>query len=127
MTRARSQQICCQDTPYYHCISRVVRKAFLCGFDNDTQRNYEHRRPWVIDRLAELDAVFCIDICAYAIMSNHYHLVLYINKQEVDALSDREVIDRWRKIYTGPDIIQRYLHGEKLSKAQHALIDEIKT
>ncbi len=125
MTRARSQQICCQDTPYYHCISRVVRKAFLCGIDHDTRRNYEHRRPWVIDRLAELDAVFCIDICAYAIMSNHYHLVLYINKQKVDALSDREVIDRWRKIYNGPDIIRRYLHGEKLSKTQHALIGEI--
>ncbi|MEH6445355.1 MAG: transposase [Oceanospirillaceae bacterium] len=125
MTRARSQQICCQDTPYYHCISRVVRKAFLCGFDNEAQRNYEHRRPWVIDRLAELDAVFCIDICAYAIMSNHYHLVLYINKQQVDELTDLEVIERWRKIYTGPDIIKRYLAGEKLSKAHHVLIAEI--
>ncbi|MEH6446905.1 MAG: transposase, partial [Oceanospirillaceae bacterium] len=122
MTRARSQQICYQDTPYYHCISRVVRKAFLCGFDHDAQRNYEHRRAWVIDRLAELDAVFCIDICAYAIMSNHYHVVLYINKQEVDALSDLEVIERWRKIYTGPDIIKRYLNGEKLSKEQDLLI-----
>ncbi len=125
MTRARSQQICCQDTPYYHCISRVVRKAFLCGFDNDTQRDYEHRRPWVIDRLAELDTVFCIDICAYAIMSNHYHLVLYINKQQVDELTDLEVIERWRKIYTGPDIIKRYLAGEKLSKAHHVLIAEV--
>ncbi|MEH6446383.1 MAG: transposase [Oceanospirillaceae bacterium] len=125
MTRARSQQIRCQDTPYYHCISRVVRKAFLCGFDNDTQRDYAHRRPWIIERLAELDAVFCIDICAYAIMSNHYHLVLYINKQQVDELTDLDIIERWRKIYTGPDIIKRYLAGEKLSKEHHVLIAEI--
>ena len=76
MTRARAQQICCQDTPYYHCISRVVRKAFLGGFHRSTQQDYEHRRKWVLDRLAEIDDVFCIDVCAYAIMSNHYHIVL---------------------------------------------------
>ena len=88
MTRAREQQICCEDTPYYHCISRVVRKAFLCGYDRTSQQNYEHRRQWVIDRLAVLSDVFCIEICAYAIMSNHYHLVLYINKEQVDGLTD---------------------------------------
>ncbi len=122
MTRAREQQICCADTPYYHCISRVVRKAFLCGFDKTTQQDYGHRRQWVIDRLAEIDAVFCIDVCSYAIMSNHYHLVLYINQHEIDALTDLEVIERWRKLYTGPDIIQRYLRGDKLSQAHYVLI-----
>ena len=124
MTRARAQQICCQDTPYYHCISRVVRKAFLCGFDRSTQQNYEHRRKWVLDRLAEIDEVFCIDVCAYAIMSNHYHLILYINKPEVDALTDLEVIKRWRKIYSGSDIIQRFLDGETLTKEHLVLIAE---
>ena len=54
MTRARSQQICCQDTPYYHCISRVVRKAFLCGFDKTTQQDFEHRRQRMLDKLAEI-------------------------------------------------------------------------
>ncbi|MEH6442644.1 MAG: transposase [Oceanospirillaceae bacterium] len=125
MTRAREQQINCADTPYYHCVSRVVRRAFLCGFDQATQQDYEHRRQWVIDRLAEIDAAFCIDICAYAIMSNHYHLVLYINKNDLDALTDLEVIERWRKLYNGPDVIQRYLKGEKLSKEQHGLIAQV--
>ncbi len=55
-------------------------------------------------------------------MSNHYHLVLFINKNEVDALSDREVIERWRKIYTGPDIIQRFIDGETLTKEHDELI-----
>ena len=125
MTRARAQQICCQDTPYYHCISRVVRKAFLCGFDKSTQQDYEHRRQWMLDRLAEVDSVFCIDVCSYAILSNHYHLVLYINKKQVDSLTDLEVIERWRKIYIGPDIIQRFVDGEDLSKEHYGLIAEI--
>ncbi len=125
MTRAREQQICCEDTPYYHCVSRVVRRAFLCGFDRATQQDFEHRRQWVIDRLAQLDAVFCIDICAYAVMSNHYHLVLFINKDEVDELTDLEVIERWRGIYTGPEIVQRFLKGEVLSPSHHLLINEI--
>jgi REP element-mobilizing transposase RayT len=79
----------------------------------------------MIDRLAEIDTVFCIDICAYAIMSNHYHLVLYINKIEIDELTDLQVIERWSKLYHGPDVIQRYLKGEKLSKENHDLIAEI--
>jgi REP element-mobilizing transposase RayT len=125
MTRAREQLICYSDTPYYHCISRVVRKAFLCGFDRSTQQNYAHRRQWMIDRLAEIDQVFCIDICAYAIMSNHYHLVLYINKKQVDLLTNHQVIERWCQLYKGPEIIQRYIRGDKLTCAHLQLIDEI--
>lgn len=44
MARAREQQICCEDTPYYYCISRVVRQAILCGFNRSTKQNYEQRR-----------------------------------------------------------------------------------
>ena len=84
-----------------------------------------NRRQWMLDRLAEIDTVFCIDVCAYAIMSNHYHIVLYINKSQVDSLTDLEVIERWRTIYVGPDIIQRFVNGEKMSSAQYVLIAEI--
>jgi len=35
------------------------------------------------------------------------------------------VIERWRKIYKGPDVIQRFIAGEKLSKEHHELIAEI--
>ena len=125
MTRAREQLISCDDTPYYHCISRVVRRAFLCGFDKLTQQDFDHRRQWVMDWLTEIDDVFCIDVCAYAIMSNHYHLVLYIDTKTVGTLSDIEVIERWSKIYKGPEIIERFLKGEKLSTSHHLLIDEI--
>jgi REP element-mobilizing transposase RayT len=94
MTRARSQLISPETTPYYHCISRCVRRAFLCGEDSLTGKNYEHRKVWVIERLRELAEVFAIDICAYAVMSNHYHLVLRINQHKAMEWDISQVIEQ---------------------------------
>ena len=41
-----------EDTPFYHYVSRCVRRAFLCGVD---WRSYEHRREWVEPK-KQLDA-----------------------------------------------------------------------
>ncbi len=71
MPRPRRTQISLEDTPYYHCCSRVVRRAFLCGDDAYSGKNYDHRRGWVESLLFELEAIFAIDVAAFAIMSNH--------------------------------------------------------
>jgi hypothetical protein len=69
MTISRKQQICLEETPYYYCVSRCVRRAFLCGEDDLTGRSYEHRRDWIVEKLKQLDEVFSISICAYAVMT----------------------------------------------------------
>jgi REP element-mobilizing transposase RayT len=118
MTRARNQLISLNATPYYHTISRCVRRAFLCGEDSFSGKNYDHRKQWAIERLRELTGVFAIDICAYAIMSNHYHLVLRIDAHKASEWSETQVIERWRKLFNIPPLINRYLRGEYTSKAE---------
>ncbi|WP_028299993.1 transposase [Oceanospirillum beijerinckii] len=125
MTRARQEQISPADTPYYHVISRCVRRAFLCGEDQFSGQSFEHRRQWVLERLSLLDQMFAIDICAYAIMSNHYHLVLYINQAQAQSWSDDEVIKRWQTLFVGPMLIQRYQQGKKQSQAELNKVAEI--
>ena len=62
MTRARYTQVSLDSTPYYHCICRCVRRAFLCGQDHYSGQDYEHRRQWVVDRLAVLGEVRCLPL-----------------------------------------------------------------
>ncbi len=87
MTTARKELLSVDATSYHHCVSRCVRRSYLCGKDAQTGACYEHRRRWIGQKIYALTHVYCIDICPYAIMSNHYHLVVNINKGLAAALS----------------------------------------
>ena len=125
MTKARTQQVSLEETPFYHCYSRCVRRAFLCGFDRDSGEDYSHRKQWIVSRLQQLTSVFCIDVCAYAVMDNHYHLVLRVNVDEANALSVNEVLQRWMTVFSGNVLVQRYLSDEALSKAETLAVLEL--
>jgi REP element-mobilizing transposase RayT len=118
MPKPRKTIVCLEATPFYHCVSRCVRKAYLCGMDFTTKQSYEHRRVWVEEELLKQAKVFAIDIAAYAIMSNHYHVVLHINKQQADNWSLDEVIERWHSLYKGNALSQRYLRSPDFSEAE---------
>ncbi len=83
----------------YHCFTRCVRRAFLYGYDAFTQRDFSHRKAWLVDRLRYLAAIFAIEVCAYAIMENHYHSILRTRPDIVASWSDREVATRWLKLF----------------------------
>ena len=62
-------------TPWYHCTSRCVRRAFLCGDGKD------HRQAWIEDRLRELVGIFAIDCAGYAVLDNHLHALLRLDRR----------------------------------------------
>lgn len=122
MTRPRSSLVSVNETPFYHCIGRCVRRAFLCGHDPVSGRSFDHRKQLILERLKVLTDVFAIDLCAYALMGNHYHLVVRLLPDRASAWTDREVIERWRRLYVGPPCVAQYLDGGSLAATESALV-----
>jgi len=89
MPIARKHQVDESLPSCFHCISRCVRRAYLCG---DAA---EHRRDWVRDRIRAAAASFAVDVLAYAVMSNHLHIVVSTEPGRVTAWTAREVAERW--------------------------------
>jgi len=102
MAKARRFLVNPNEVGVFHCISRCVRQAYLCGWDALRQRSLEHRRAWVRDRVKELTGVFAVDIFSCVVMSNHLHLALSTNPGRVAGWTDEEVAGRWLKLFPGP-------------------------
>ena len=123
MTRPRKALVSLESTRYYHVMSRCVRRAFLCGYDEATGKNYEHRREWIEARIHLLSSIFAIDICAYAVMSNHYHMVIRPSPEQLQNASDGEIAKRWQKLCKGTLLFQKYCNGESLKSYEQHVVD----
>jgi REP element-mobilizing transposase RayT len=84
-------------TPLYHCISRCVRHAFLCG------PGQEHRKQWIESRLQDLVSIFAIEVCGYSVLDNHLHVVVRLDPDQVKSWSNRQVSEHWAKLYPPRD------------------------
>jgi hypothetical protein len=71
-----------------------------------TGYNFDHRRRWLEKRILALSEVFAVDLFGYAVMSNHYHMVLQLVPNRTDSWSDEDIVDRWMSLCS-PSNLQR--------------------
>jgi REP element-mobilizing transposase RayT len=76
MAYPRSQLVSDEEPGFFHCVSRCVRRAFLCGEVHSLAKSFEHRRQWIEQRIFKLAESFAVSVYAYAVMSSHFHIVL---------------------------------------------------
>ena len=84
---------------FHHIVSRCVRRAWLCGLDPLTGRDFSHRKRWIEERLLTLAGAFAVRVYSYAVMSNHCHIALEYRPQDALGYSDEEVARRWLVAY----------------------------
>jgi hypothetical protein len=82
----------------FHCWTRCVRRAFLCGCDPLTGKDFSHRRDWIVNREEQLAGLFAIDVEFRTELSNHLHIVLRTMPRVAKRWSAKEVVRRWLTI-----------------------------
>jgi len=120
MALPRSKFVSNDSVGVYHCFCRCVRRAFLCGFDPVSGRDFSHRKPWIENRLQFLSSIFAIDIVNYSILDNHYHLILRTRPDIANSWSDYEVARRWLSLCPN-----RYRSSKKPTPPLHLQISSL--
>lgn len=96
--RPRSQLVDLSEVGIYHCHNRCVRRASLCGFDSVTGKNFDHRKEWIRLRLELFASAFCIEICDFAVLDNHFHVILRNRPDIAETLPNLEIALRWWRL-----------------------------
>lgn len=99
MATARSLFVSDHASGNYHCVSRCVRRAWLCGIDPYSSIDYSHRKAWFEQRLHEVAASFSIGIYGYAVMSSHLHIVVHVDVDAAQRWTDVEIAQRWCQLF----------------------------
>lgn len=85
-----------------HAYNTCVQQGFLCGTDRATGKVYDHRKAWMYDRFEFLSSLYAVDCLTFAILSNHFHVILRSRPDVVIAWSDKEVAKRWCQLSHQP-------------------------
>jgi REP element-mobilizing transposase RayT len=72
--------------------------------------------------MLSLASIFAIDICAYAVMSNHTHLVLHVNQKTAESWNVKQVLERWHSLHKGTQFTQKYLEGKEMEEFELASV-----
>ncbi len=99
----------------------------MCGSDVATGYSFEHRRQWIVDRIKLLCSVYAVDLCAYAVMSNHYHIVVRLDPETAKSWSDQEVAERWTRLFSKSTLIHRFIGGSDLLAYEYDQVQELIT
>ena len=117
----------------YHCWSRCVQRAFLCGYDAVTGTDFNYRRAWMEGLLEYQAGVFAIDVGSYNILSNHTHAVLRTRPDIAQAWTAEEVAWRWKKAWphfdgnqwtrdpTAQEVLELLTQPEKIAEIRENL------
>src|ERR1700744_1597139 len=92
---ARVEVFAADEVAVVHVMNRVIRRCFLLGDDPGSGKTYDHRKGWIEDQLRNQAAWFGIDLLGFAIMSNHFHLILRSRPDCVEKWDDTTVAHRW--------------------------------
>lgn len=58
---ARQEQFSPDEIAIVHVINRAVRRCFLMGYDQFSNKDYNYRKAWIERRIKHLAACFGID------------------------------------------------------------------
>ena len=106
----------------YHVTSRCVRRAWLCGYDDFTQRDYSYRKRWLVDRMKRLARCFAVEIFGYAVMDNHFHMVLRYDPKACESWTEEEVARRWVEAF--PPTAKGEMLEERKAEARQLLMED---
>ena len=94
----RAEVVAKGEVGVYHCWNRCVQRAFLCGKDPSSGRDYEYRRQWLQQTEQWLASLFAVEVAFHAELSNHMHLVARTRPDVAASWSDEDVVRRWLSI-----------------------------
>ena len=114
MTLACAHTVSADQHGMYHCVTRCVRRAWLCGVDPLTGKDHDAREPMIVNRIRELGEIFAVAVYAYAVMSNHLRMVLSVEPEQARDWTDDEVADRWSRLFPLSDPERHAARRERL-------------